>query len=156
MKMSGGSGYISNSRTDDSVTVFENVNVTSSGGGVNVWEGEAIFKSGSITTNSTSTSARHMFYAAAGAKLTIEDGDFIFNPTNLTRKGSYICAEENATVIVNGGTFHKPSTRTAPIQAVNGATVVIYGGTFQFDPSAFVAPGYVAVESNGWWTVSAQ
>lgn len=154
--MTGSDGYIANSRTVDSVTIYENVTATSTGGGVNVWEGEAIFKSGTITTNSTSTSARHMFYVANGAKLTIEDGEFIFSPTNLTRKGSYICAHVNAEVIVNGGTFHKPSTRTAPIQEIDGGTVTIYGGTFQFDPSAFVADGYEAVENSGWWTVSAK
>lgn len=156
INMTNSTGYITNSRTEGSVTIYEGVTATSSGGGVNVWEGEAIFKSGTITTNSTSTSARHMFYVASGAKLTIEDGEFIFNPTNLTRKGSYICAQANATVVVNGGTFHAPSTRTAPIQALDGSDVKIYGGTFQFDPSAFVADGYVAVESNGWWTVSAE
>lgn len=156
INMTGSTGYITNSRTNSSVTVYENVTATSTGGGVNVWQGEAIFKSGSITTNSISTSARHMFYAADGAKLTIEDGEFTLNPTNRTRKGSYICAQANATVIVNGGIFHLPSTRTAPIQAIDGATVLIYGGTFQFDPSAFVAEGYQAIESNGWWTVSAK
>ena len=154
VNMTGNTGYITNSRTEGSVTVYENVTATSSGGGVNVWEGEALFKSGTITTNSTSTNARHMFYIANGATLTIEDGEFFFNPTNLTRKGSYICAQENATVIVNGGTFHKPSTRTAPIQALDGSTVTIYGGTFYFDPSAFVAEGYEATKnSDGTWTV---
>lgn len=154
VNMTGSTGYITNSRTDGSVTVYENVTATSTGGGVNVWEGEALFKSGTITTNSTSTSARHMFYVANGAKLTIEDGEFFFSPTNLTRKGSYICADTNATVIVNGGIFHKPSTRTAPIQALNGSTVTIYGGTFYFDPSAFVAEGYEATKnSDGTWTV---
>ena len=156
LNMTNNTGYITNSRTEDSVTIYENVTATSSGGGVNVWEGEAVFKSGTITTNSTSTNARHMFYVANGATLTIEDGEFFFNPTNLTRKGSYICADENATVIVKGGVFHKPSTRTAPIQALNNSTVTIYGGRFQFDPSAFVADGYKAVEENGWWTVTAE
>ena len=94
--------------------------------------------------------------AIRDVNLTIEDGEFTLNPTNRTRKGSYICAQANATVIVNGGIFHLPSTRTAPIQAIDGATVLIYGGTFQFDPSAFVAEGYQAIESNGWWTVSAK
>ncbi|MBQ3508700.1 MAG: hypothetical protein IJA90_01590 [Peptococcaceae bacterium] len=155
--MTGSTGYITNSRTEDSVTVFEDVDFTSTGGGVNVWQGEAIFKSGKVVTNSTSTSARHVFYIADGGKLTIEDGEFTFNPTNLTRKGSYICAQQNATVIVNGGTFHKPSTRTAPIQALEGATVTIYGGKFAFDPSAFVADGYTAVQgADGYWTVSAE
>ena len=154
VNMTGSTGYITNSRTDGSVTVYENVTATSTGGGVNVWEGEALFKSGTITTNSTSTSARHMFYVANGATLTIEDGEFFFSPTNLTRKGSYICADTNATVIVNGGIFHKPSTRTAPIQALNGSTVTIYGGTFYFDPSAFVAEGYIAKETSaGTWVV---
>jgi len=157
LNMTDNPGYISNSRTADSVTVFENVKATSTGGGINVWEGDAVFKSGSITTNSISTSARHVFYVAAGATLTIEDGTFVFNPTNLTRKGSYICAQENATVIVMGGTFDKPSTRTAPIQALDGSTVTIYGGRFRFDPSAFVADGYEAVKgTDGWWTVSAK
>ncbi len=156
LNMTNSTGYISNSRTADSVTVFENVDITSTGGGVNVWEGEAVFKSGRITTNSTSTSARHVFYIASGATMTIEDGEFTFNPTNLTRRGSYICAEGNATVVVKGGTFAKPSTRTAPIQALDGSTVTIYGGKFQFDPSAFVADGYEAVKgADGWWTVSA-
>ena len=156
LNMTNNTGYITNSRTEDSVTIYENVTATSSGGGVNVWEGEAVFKSGTITTNSTSTNARHMFYVANGATLTIEDGEFFFNPTNLTRKGSYICADKNATVIVKGGVFHKPSTRTAPIQALNNSTVTIYGGKFQFDPSAFVADGYKAVKENGWWTVTAE
>ena len=155
--MTGTDGYITNSRTDDSVTVFNNVDFTSTGGGVNVWDGEAVFNSGVITTNSTSTSARHVFYVAKNGKLTINDGEFTFSPTNLTRKGSYICAQANAEVIVNGGTFHQPSTRTAPIQALDGATVTIYGGTFAFDPSAFVADGYEAVQgSDGYWTVSAE
>lgn len=153
VNMTGSTGYITNSRTEDSVTVYENVTATSTGGGVNVWEGEALFKSGTITTNSTSTSARHMFYVANGATLTIEDGEFFFSPTNLTRKGSYICADTNATVIVKGGTFHKPSTRTAPIQALNGSTVTIYGGTFYFDPSAFVAEGYRAMQNGSTWVV---
>ena len=153
INMTGNTGYITNSRTDGSITVYENVTATSSGGGVNVWEGEALFKSGTITTNSTSTSARHMFYVANGAKLTIEDGEFFFNPTNLTRKGSYICADANAVVEVYGGVFHKPSTRTAPIQELNGATVTIFGGTFYFDPSAWLATGYEAVKVGDAWIV---
>jgi len=141
-------------------STFNNVDVVTKGGGVNVW-GTAVFNSGTVTTNSMSTSSRHVFYVAGGegatGHLTINDGEFIFSPTNLTRKGSYICADgADATVIVNGGTFHKPSTRTAPIQALKGATVTIYGGTFAFDPSGFVADGYEAVEADGWWTVSAK
>ncbi len=148
-------GYVART-TEGAYTEYDNINVVSKGGGVNVW-GEAVFKGGSITLNSTSTSARHVFYVATeGAKLTIEDGTFVFNPTNLTRKGSYLCADSGATIIVNGGSFAKPSTRTAPIQELNGGQVIIYGGTFQFNPSNYVAEGYEAIQgSDGWWTVSA-
>ncbi|MBR7184945.1 MAG: SipW-dependent-type signal peptide-containing protein [Clostridia bacterium] len=140
-------------------TVYNEMHILTDGGGVNVW-GTAVWNDGSVTTNSVNTNPRHVFYVAGAegaGHLTINGGEFKFSPTNLTRKGSYICAQgTNATVIVNGGTFHKPSTRTAPIQALDGATVLIYGGTFQFDPSAFVAEGYQAVESAGWWTVTAK
>ena len=162
---SSGTGY--GSMTPLGVTdTFNNLELTTEGGGISVW-GTATWTGGSITTNSTSTSPRHVFYVASGkdengnvvadGHLTINSGEFTFSPGNLTRKGSYICAQgAGATVIVNGGTFNKPSTRTAPIQALDGATVIIYGGTFCFDPSAFVADGYEAVESGGWWTVSAK
>ena len=157
LNMTGSSGYIANSRTEGSVVVFEDVSATSTGGGVNVWEGKAVFKSGSITTNSTSTNPRHVFYVADGAELIIEDGDFTFSPTNLTRKGYYICAD-GGTVYVKGGNFAAPSTRDnykAGISAINGGTVIITGGTFGFDPGNWVADGYQAVQSGTTWTVSA-
>jgi len=141
--------------------IYTDYNVTTTGGGLDI-RGTAVFSNGSVTTNSTSTSGRHVFYVAAregeaDGHLTINGGEFIFSPSNLTRKGSYLYAD-GGTIIVNGGTFHKPSTRTdhPPIKATNGGSVTIYGGTFAFDPSAFVADGYQAVESGGWWTVSAK
>lgn len=142
------------------VTTYNNFNMTTLGGGINVW-GTVVFNSGSITTNSVSTNPRHMFYVAGDegdGHLTINGGEFTLNPTNKTRKGSYLCAEgEDATIIVNGGIFHEPSTRTAPIQALSGGTVTIYGGKFAFDPSAYVAEGYQAVKgADGYWTVSAE
>lgn len=157
-----GTGYTSVTNADGK-TVYNNMTILSAGGGINAW-GPVEFNGGSVTTDSKSTSPRHVFYVAGdetqGAKgeLVINGGEFTFSPSNLTRKGSYICAQgADATVVVNGGTFHKPSTRTAPIQALDGATVTIYGGSFAFDPSAFVAEGYVAVKgTDGYWTVSAE
>ena len=140
-------------------TTFNNVDVVSVGGGVNAW-GATVWNGGDVTVNSTTTNPRHVFYVAAAdgvadGSLVINGGTFTFNPDNPTRKGSYICAD-GGTVIVNGGVFNKPSTRTAPIQALNGGSVTIYGGTFAFDPSEFVAEGYEAVYADGWWTVSAK
>lgn len=155
-----GTGY--GYKIDDGETaILNNVNIVTEGGGISVW-GTAEFNSGSIVTNSTSTSGRHVFYVTSGedgtGHLTINDGEFTFSPSNLTRKGYYICAHgEDATVIVNGGNFGKPSTRSdykAGIGEMDGGKVIIYGGTFAFDPSKWVAEGYESVESNGIWTVS--
>lgn len=145
-------------------TYFDDVDIVTNGGGINI-RGNAIFNSGNVTTNSLSTSGRHLFYVAYDGgewqgNLTINGGEFKFSPTNLTRKGYYICAEGNgATVVVNGGTFHKPSTRSdykAGIGELNGGKVTIYGGKFAFDPSKWVADGYEAIETDGWWTVTAK
>lgn len=161
MENKGSTNYLSYSSGENSVIVFENVDATSNGGGLDIRDGEAIFKSGAVTTNSTSTSGRHVFYVA-GAKLTIEDGDFTFNPTNLTRKGFYVCAENGAEVIIKGGNFDKPSTRSSSnaisnyktgFYADSTSSITIYGGTFKFDPTNWVAPGYVATNVGGVWTV---
>lgn len=163
MKNEGSTNYLSYSSGENSVTVFENVDATSNGGGLDIRDGEAIFKSGSVTTNSTSTSGRHVFYVA-GAKLTIENGNFAFNPTNLTRKGFYVCAENGAEVIIKGGNFGKPSSRSSSSAISNYKTgfyadstssITIYGGTFKFDPTNWVATGCEAVKSGDTWTVQA-
>ncbi len=154
---------------DGESVVFDDIDVTS-GGGISVW-GTAEFNSGSIVTNSTSTSGRHVFYLAAGndgeGLLTINDGEFTFSPNNLQRKGYYICAHgEGAIVIVNGGTFNKPSQRTdgmissdpykGGICEYEGGQVIIRGGSFAFDPTEWVDEGYEAVkdDTTGYWTVS--
>ena len=162
MENQSGTTYISYSSGANSVTVFENVDATSTGGGLDIRDGEAIFKSGSVTTNSTSTSSRHVFYVA-GAKLTIENGDFTFNPTNLTRKGFYVCAEKGAEVIIKGGNFDKPSTRSSSSASTNykagfyadsTSSITIYGGTFKFDPTNWVADGYMSTKNaDGTYTV---
>ena len=147
-------------------SIFNDMDIETSGGAVSVF-GTATWNSGNVTTNSATTNPRHMFYVAADgieAELTINEGEFTFNPTNLTRKGSYVCAHAinggTVNVYITGGTFHKPSTRTAPIQeiadATSSANVIITGGTFEFDPSAWVADGYEAVQSGTTWTVSAK
>lgn len=136
-------------------SIYENVDIISNGGGVNVF-GESVFKSGTVTTNSTTSNARHVFYVATNGDLTIEDGTFKFCPENLSRKGCYIYAD-GGNVVVYGGTFDKPSTRKTDypgIKTVNGGTVTVYGGTFRFDPSEYVADGYEAVKNGEWWTVS--
>lgn len=143
-----------------STTTYENVDLTSGGGGVGAVNGASVvFESGSIAVNSASTSGRYLFYAeGAGSEITINDGDFSFSST-LNQKRAYIYAGDGTTVYVNGGNFGPASTRsgyTAGILTAGSGKVVIKGGTFGFDPSAWVAEGYVATKSGSTWTVSAQ
>ena len=161
--VSSSTGYGYSVANGESV-VFDDVDITTSGGGINI-QGTAVFNSGSVVNDSTSTNPRHMFYVAArenvaNGHLTINDGEFTFSPSNLTRKGYYICADgEGAVVIVNGGTFGKPSTRDnykAGIGELNGGEVIIKGGTFGFDPTNWVADGYEAVQNGNTWTVVAK
>ena len=109
-----------------------------------------------MAITSTSTNPRYNIYAVdAGTKVVINDGDFSF--TSPTLKRAYVYAGAGTTVEIKGGTFGAASTRSGYTAGILGeGTVIITGGTFGFDPSAWVAAGYVAVESNGVWTVSAQ
>ena len=55
----------------------------------------------------------------------------------------------NSVVTIEGGSF------TGKLFTADGGKIVIKGGTFSVDPSAYLASGYVATESNGTWTVTA-
>ncbi len=141
-----------------SETEYNEVDITSAGGGVGAVDGaKVVFNSGSVAVNSASTSGRYLFYAVGeGTEVIINDGEFSFSAT-LNQKRAYIYASSGATVYVNGGNFGKASTRdgyTAGILTANGGTVVITGGTFGFDPSAWVAEGYEAVLNGSVWTVN--
>jgi len=143
---------------DESLTVFENVTINNTtGGGITVGNGEAIFKSGTVDV--ANTKSRHLFYCGTDngfAKITIEDGTF--NLKNKTTTSSYLVANgEGAVIIVNGGTFNKASSKKPPVQELYGGEVIIQGGTFYWDPTEWVADGYVAVDNgSGVWTVVAE
>ena len=140
----------------DSVTVMDNVTLNGLRGGLNVQYGKAVFNSGTVTVQGYSNKVGHVIYVGGeGAELIVNGGEFKFNQ-GYTKAG-VIYADLGAKVVVNDGIFWKGGTgyKNKWIQANNDATVEIYGGRFQFDPSAFVAEGYEAVEgSDGWWTVS--
>ena len=129
-------------------------------GGLNVQGGKVTVNSGSVTSTEYGTNIGYLVYSASltSAEVTINGGDYRY-------EGSYyrhgvLYAGQNATIIVNGGTFGKGGSNTNKtkwITEANGGDVIIYGGSFEFDPSAFVAEGYQAVQGvDGWWTVSAK
>lgn len=146
----------SNISTAGSETTYNNVEITSGGGGIGATNGaKVVFNSGSVAVNSTSTSGRYNIYAVGNdTEVIINGGEFSFS-SSLNQKRAYIFAGAGATVYVNGGTFGPASTRSGYTTGILGdGTVIITGGTFGFDPSNWVAEGYQAVETNGVWTVS--
>lgn len=140
-----------------SKVTINNANINSGGGGIGAVDGaEVTFNGGTLAVNSASTSGRYLFYAEGeGTVITINGGEFSFSKT-LNQKRAYIYAGAGTTVYVKGGTFGKASTRSGYEAGILGSgTVIITGGTFGFNPTAWVADGYQAVENAGVWTVSA-
>lgn len=154
---SGTPAHYSLIATEGSKVTINNANINSGGGGIGAVDGaEVTFNGGTLAVNSASTSGRYLFYAEGeGTVITINGGKFSFSKT-LNQKRAYIYAGAGTTVYVKGGTFGKASTRSGYTAGIMGSgTVIITGGTFGFNPSAWVAAGYQAVENAGAWTVSA-
>lgn len=141
---------------EKSYTEYNDFNLVSAGGGIAVVGGKSVFNSGSVAVNTASTSGRYIFYLEGeGSELIINGGTFSFSKT-LNQKRAYIYAGAGTTVTVNGGNFGPASTRSGYTAGILGAgTVIIKGGTFGFNPSAWVAAGYVAVKDGSVWTVVA-
>ena len=92
--------------------------------------------------------SRYIFTAHNGSIITVEDGTF----TNDRAKNSYFWADTNAQIIVKGGTFNGVASNKKVVESAGGK-VIIYGGTFNFDPTAYVAEGYIAKKSGSNWVV---
>lgn len=146
--------------SEGATAIFNDANIVSGGAGINVQAGSKVeFNGGSIVVNSdTNSGPRYIFYAAQnGTVVTINGGTFSF--THPFRKIAYICADWNAKVYVTGGEFGAPCqhpSRKEPIVEANGGEVIISGGTFGFDPTAWLANGYKAVDKDGKWYVIAE
>ena len=107
-----------------------------------------VFKSG-VINHKPERSSRYIFCAQSGSTITITDGTF----NNDRASNAYFWAD-NATVIVNGGNFGGVASKNNVV-LTNGGQVIITGGTFNFDPSNWVAEGYVATKNGSTWTVAA-
>ena len=153
----GNAGNYATISGEGSYTEYNDVNIVSAGGAIGASNGaKVVFNGGSIAVNSSSTSGRYVFYVVGeGSEVTINDGTFSFD-NNLTMKRAYIYAGSGATVIVNGGTFGKASSRSGYTAGILGdGTVIIKGGTFGFNPTNWVAEGFVAVKDGSVWNVVA-
>ncbi len=160
VKMEAGTptDYSNITRGEDASTTYDDVEVISNGGGIGVVDGaEVVFNDGSIYIDTASTSGRYIFYAEGeGSVITINGGEFSWDPAD-NQKRAYVYAGVGTTVNITGGTFGKASTRSGYTDGILGdGTVIITGGTFGFNPTKWVATGYVATENAGIWTVTAQ
>ena len=146
-------GIIANN--DDSVLTID-AELISHGGGVAASNGaKLIFNGKSVHVDSPSTSGRYNFYASRGGEIEINGGTFSWDPYDNTQR-AYVYVTADSKVVINGGTFGKASTRSGYKAGIMGdGEVIIYGGTFGFNPSNWVAPGYVAKKVGENWVVEA-
>ena len=143
--------------TNGTTTINGEGDIKSEGGGIGIRDGASlVFNSGNLDVNTTSTSARYLFYLVGeGSTATINGGNFDFNKTQ-NQKRAYIYAEAGTTVYVKGGNFGKASIRDGYTAGILGAgKVIITGGIFGFDPTAWVAEGYKVEMKNGKYVVFA-
>jgi uncharacterized metal-binding protein len=85
--------------------------------------------------------------AQSGSTITVIDGTF----KNDRAKNSYFWAD-NARIYVKGGNFGGVASNNKVVTS-NGGQVIISGGIFNFDPSAWLKPGFVAVKNGSVWNV---
>ena len=141
----------------NSVTTLNNVDLTSANGAIAATEGAQLtLNDGYVAVNSTNTSGRYLIYAVGeGTVVTVNDGEFAdFTKTSQNQKRAYAYVGEGATLIINGGTFGKASSRNGYTAGLLGeGNIVITGGTFGFDPTKWVAEGCKAVKEGSVWTV---
>ena len=128
------------------------------------FDSHVTFNSGKILFKSSKNS-RNLFYVASNntqtATATINGGDFSIDTVHQDRV-SYVAAQGNAIVYINGGNFGMPGEYNPfSISTLSGYTgkIIISGGTFKFNPvtyGATIADGYVCNENNGTWSVVAE
>ena len=145
---------------------INNLVLNSERGGVNIQGGKCTINSADVKfTGYKDSQVRNgytVYAVGENTEVVINGGDFRY--TGSYNKQRILCAQDGATIIVNGGTFGNGSPKTNDwlweydsnkSNNIPAGEIIIYGGTFQFDPSAFVAEGYEAVQGvDGWWTVS--
>lgn len=110
---------------------------------------DVVFTNGVINHKPERTS-RYIFCARGEATITVKDGTFL----NDRAKNAYFWAD-NSVIYVKGGNFGGVASNNKVV-LTNGGQLIITGGTFNFDPTAWVAAGYVATKSGSTWTVSAE
>ena len=160
MNAGSAANYANTTEGEDAVTTYNNFVLTSGGGAIGAVDGgKVVFNSGKMVVNSTSTSARYMFYLEGeGSELEINGGEFAFaaklaNGEPQNGKRSYVYAPAGTKVTINGGTFAAFNYRSGYTGIRGDGEVEIKGGTFGFNPTTWVADGYTVLKNGSTWTV---
>ena len=127
--------------------VFNDANFTRAG--IYAESGADIVFNSGIINHKPERSSRYIFCAQSGSTITINGGTF----NNDRNNNAYFWAD-NATIYVKGGNFGGVASKNK-VYLSNGGQLIISGGTFNFDPTAWLANGYVATKNGSTWTVSA-
>ncbi len=153
---SGDYGFIASGANAE--TIINGTEIKTEGGSIAASNGaKVIFNSGKVNLVGATTNPRYVFYVAGGSEVVINDGEFNFTAKTVRR--AYIYADADSTVTINGGTFGTASTKSGYTAGIMGTgTVVIKGGIFGFNPTTWVADGYVANYDDAakTWTVVAK
>ena len=137
--------------------VVNDADIVSGGGAIAAADGSKVtVNGGSAYIDSSSTSARYIFYAVGeGSVITVNGGSYSWDPAD-NQKRAYVYCVAGAKVIINDGTFGKASTRSGYTDGIMGdGETIIYGGTFGFDPTRWVAEGYTVTKEGTNWVVKA-
>lgn len=131
----------------------------------------AVNNSGTMTLTDSVITAQHGGVASTGGVVTLNNVAVTAGKNGITNAAVYTAGGK---VVINGGTYTNRATdqNATGASVINGnvtvnagtfngrienyyGTPVIKGGTFSVDPTAYWASGFVATESNGTWTVTA-
>ena len=152
----GTSGGYSINVLSKTETIINNGTITGGGFQVGYSGTKLIINDTNVNLTTTyNNGQRYCVYAAINAEVIVNGGRFTFDTT---KKRSYFCATDNATIIVNDcvcGTAPTGSWKH-PIYEQNGGQVIIRGGKFGFDPTNWVDEGYEAVKEGSVWVVRAK
>jgi len=123
------------------------INDLTTTGGINV-------SASSVTVNGLNFSGAS-YYAICSqdsSDVTINGGTFDKATAGYANYLVWVDGDTPSVMTINGGTFLKGTAKFLP---ANDGVPVIKGGTFDFDPSAYVAAGYQAVDNgDGTYTVT--
>ena len=156
-----GDGNTALSYANGAVGTLTNVTVTNTGSHTQTWRNTALALQGigsgtsEVTVKSgsyTSVNGYAVYMFSSGGTLNIEGGTFSGALMSQIDNNRY---PDNQSIInISGGTF---ANCTLTESGGENAQIYVSGGTFSINPTAYVLPGYAAVETvidnTTWWKV---